>query len=66
MNGSITKPLWMPLGSVRAIVTLLFAITVVVVACLGAKGILEMILPIATYTIGQYFGTRSNFDTEKK
>lgn len=60
------RPLWMPQGSVRAIITLLFSITVVVVACLGQKGILEMLLPIATYTIGQYFGTRSNFDTEKK
>ena len=58
-------PLGLPRGSIRAIVTLIFSISVVVGAFLRDTEMLKMLIPVATYTIGQYFGTRSSFINDK-
>ena len=58
----VSEPLWMPQGSVRAIIALMFSIAVI--AAITARGdgdLLDRLIPLATFVIGQYFGTRSNF-----
>jgi len=59
-NGS--EPLWMPPGSVRAIIALMFSVAVIVAVGANAdSNILDTLIPLATFVLGQYFGTRSNF-----
>ncbi len=54
------KPLWMPSGSVRAIIALL--VTVAVVWKWLAEGVFDGQMALATGVVwGFYFGTRSVF-----
>lgn len=56
------QPLGLPAGSVRAIISLAFSIAVIVAVFIRDNETMKLLIPIATYTIGQYFGTRSSFN----
>lgn len=53
------------MGPVRAIIALLFSVAVIAAVFVKDESALKLLIPIATYTIGQYFGTRSSFGNDK-
>ncbi len=62
METNAKEPLWLPSGSVRALIALMFSMAVIVSITMNDDSdLLDRLIPLATFVIGQYFGTRSNF-----
>lgn len=56
------EPLWLPPGSIRAIIALMFSVAVIVAVMMNIDSTnLKVLTTIAVLVIGQYFGTRANF-----
>lgn len=54
-----TEPLYLPRGSVRAILALLITVATIISAALSGE-IFKALLPLTALIIGYYFGKRNN------
>ena len=58
----LDQPLWLPEGSVRAIITLVIVAASVIAVLTGCE-LPEWLVAAATLVVGFYFGTRKTTDT---